>query len=77
MEELIKELMDKAGLDHDQATKTVHTTIAFVKGKLPPFLGDKVEDLITGKFDLGSLFGGGGNSGGSPLDQLGQMFGNK
>ncbi len=82
MQELINELVEKANLTPEAAAKAVETTVNFVKSKLPPFLSDKVEDLIGGKFDLGSMFGGfgGGGSndaGGSPLDKLSGMFGDK
>lgn len=82
MQELINELVTKANLSPEAAAKAVETTISYVKSKLPPFLGDKVEDLIAGKFDLGSMFGGfGGGSdagaGDSPLDKLNNMFGDK
>ncbi|WP_118950743.1 hypothetical protein [Taibaiella helva] len=80
MQELINELVEKANLSPEAAAKAVETTINFVKSKLPPFLSDKVEDLIAGKFDLGSMFGGfGGGSaaGDSPLDKLNDMFGDK
>ncbi|MFT4061171.1 MAG: hypothetical protein QM642_02315 [Edaphocola sp.] len=74
MEALIKELTEKANLSPEQAAKAIETTMNFVKSKLPPFLSDKVEDLMGGKFDLGSMFGGGGDS---PLDKLTGMFGGK
>ncbi len=81
MQELVNELINKAGLSPEAAAKSVETTITFVKSKLPPFLSDKVEELLNGKFDMGSLlsgFGGGSNDGGeSPLDALTGMFGNK
>lgn len=78
MQELVNELVEKAGLTPEAAAKSVETTIGFVKSKLPPFLADKVEDLINGKFDLGSMLGGfgGGDAGESPLDKLTGMFGN-
>jgi hypothetical protein len=80
MQELINELVEKAGLTPESAAKAVDTTIGFVKAKLPPFLSDKVEDLLNGKFDLGAILGGfGGGSGNSesPLDKLSSMFGDK
>ncbi|WP_118972079.1 hypothetical protein [Taibaiella koreensis] len=79
MQELINELIEKANLSPEAAAKAVETTVNFVKSKLPPFLSDKVEDLIGGKFDLGSMFGGfgGGDAGDSPLDKLNNMFGDK
>lgn len=81
MQELINELVEKANLSPEAAAKAVETTISFVKSKLPPFLSDKVEDLISGKFDLGSMLGGFGGGGSateeSPLDKLNGMFGDK
>lgn len=77
MQELINELVAKADLTPEAAAKAVATTIDFVKSKLPPFLSEKVEDLISGKFDLGAMMGGfgGGDAGDSPLDKLNGMFG--
>jgi hypothetical protein len=78
MQELVNELVQKAGLTPEAAQKSVTTTIEFVKSKLPPFLADKVEDLLNGKFDIGSLMGSfGGGKGDSPLDKLTSMFGDK
>jgi hypothetical protein len=80
MQALINELVEKANLSPEAAAKAVDVTIAFVKSKLPPFLSDKVEELINGKFDLGAMmggFGGGGDTDDSPLDKLNGMFGDK
>lgn len=76
MQALINELVEKAGLSEESAQKAVDTTINFIKTKLPPGFSDKLEDLLTGKFDLSSMFGGGGTKGDdSPLDKLSGMFG--
>lgn len=79
MQALINELVEKANLSPEQAGKAVETTINFVKSKLPPFLSEKVEDLMNGKFDLASMMGGfgGGDNNESPLDKLSGMFGEK
>jgi hypothetical protein len=81
MQALINELVEKANLSPEAAAKAVDVTITFVKSKLPPFLSDKVEELINGKFDLGAMMGGFGGGGGdtddSPLDKLNGMFGDK
>jgi nucleoid DNA-binding protein len=77
MQALINELMEKAGLSEESAQKAVDTTINFIKTKLPPGFSDKLEDLLNGKFDLSSMFGGGGSSSESPLDKLSNMFGKK
>lgn len=73
MEELIKELIDKAGLNEDSAQKAVATMVSFVKTKLPDGLSGQVENLLSGNFDISSLFGGGASDsegGSNPLDAL-------
>ncbi len=81
MKELLAELVSKAGLSEEQAQKSLDTTLEFVKGKVPPALGDKIEDILSGNFDIMSLvssFMGGSNSGStgseSPLDKLKGLF---
>jgi len=75
MQELIKELVEKAGLSEASAEKAIETTLTFIKSKLPPMFGDKIEDLIQGKFDLSGLFGGGDDANGeSPIDKLKGLF---
>jgi len=75
MKELIDELVQKVGLSEEQATESVNTMSTFIKGKLPPAFADKFEDLVAGKLDTGSLLSA--FMGGSPLDKLKNMFGNK
>lgn len=77
MQDLINELMTKAGLTEEQAQKAVTTIMNFIKSKLPEGLSDKVEDLMSGKFDLSGMFGGGEKENGSAFDALTSMFGNK
>lgn len=79
MQELIKELTEKAGLSEADAQKSVEVMMEFVKSKVPPAFQDKIEDLVNGKFDMMSLMSAfmssksGGSS--SPLDMLKGMFG--
>jgi polyhydroxyalkanoate synthesis regulator phasin len=79
MQELVKELVEKAGLTEESAEKSIDVMIAFLKSKVPANMQDKVEEIIkTGKFDMMSLMSafmssGGGSS--SPLDMLKGMFG--
>lgn len=79
MQELINELVEKAGLSEEDAAKSVEVMMAFVKTKVPPAFQDKIEDLVNGKFDMMSLMSafmsGGKSGGGSPLDMLKGMFG--
>lgn len=85
MQELIKELIAKAGLSEEMAQKSVSVTKDFIKSKVPPAFQDKIDDILEGKFDVMSLmsaFMSGnsqseGNDSGSPLDTLKGMFGNK
>lgn len=75
MQELINELMQKAGLTEESAKKAIETTMGFIKSKLPPMFGDKIDDIVNGKFDLSSMFGGGSKGDNdSPLDKLKDMF---
>lgn len=75
MEELIKRLQETVGLSSEDATKSVATLVEFVKEKLPIGLGDKVEGLMNGQLDLGSLFGGGpAVAPVNPMDKLKDMF---
>lgn len=77
MQELVNELMQKAGLSEESAKKAVETTVSFIKTKLPAGMSDKVEGLLSGNFDLSSMFGGGSSKDGddNPLDKLKGMFG--
>jgi len=78
MQELINALVEKAHLSPEDAVKAAHTAVDFVKSKVPPFFADKIDDLVNGRFDLGSLmggFGGSGSGGENPLDKLNNMFG--
>lgn len=74
MEQLVKELVEKANLTEEQATKATEVMLAFVKSKVPPMFQDKVDDMIAGKFDMSSIAS---MLGGSPLDMLKGMFGKK
>lgn len=75
MQELINELQSKAGLTSEQAQQAVSVMTNFVKSKLPDGLAGKVEDLMSGNFNLGNLFGGNNDQGGSAFDALSNMFG--
>ena len=53
MEELIKQLTEKAGITPDQAAKAVETIKDFVKEKFPMMAG-AVDNLFGGSSDGGS-----------------------
>jgi hypothetical protein len=78
MQDLINELVEKAGLSPEAAEKATVVMVNFMKSKLPAGFSDKVEGLLAGDFDLGSMFGGGSSSstaGDNPLDKLKGLFG--
>lgn len=74
MSELVKELMEKANLDEAQATKASEVAMEFLKSKLPPAFQGKMDDILAGKFDMGSIMS---MIGGNPMDALKGMFGKK
>ena len=65
MEELIKTVSEKAGINAEQAKTAVTSVIEFIKGKLP-MLGEQVQGLIAGE--------GGGTLAGA-ADALKKKFG--
>lgn len=74
MQELVKELIEKAGLTEEQALKATEVTKEFVKSKVPAGFEDKIDDIMNGKFDPMSMLSSFMN-GGNPLDKLKNMFG--
>ncbi len=57
MQELLKKLTDEVGLNAEQASKTMHTVVDFVKSKLPPSLSATVDNIFTGKMDAAQAMG--------------------
>ena len=66
MDELIKTVSEKAGINAEQAKVAVSSVIDFVKGKMPA-LGEQVQGLISG--------GDGGNPLAGAADALKKKFG--
>jgi uncharacterized protein (DUF2267 family) len=66
MDELIKQVSQKANISPDQAKQAVETVLAFLKDKLPAPLADQVKAALSGQAvdpsavtgALGGLFGG-------------------
>jgi hypothetical protein len=67
MDELIKTVSEKAGINPEQAKIAVSSVLEYVKGKLP-LLGEQVQGLITGS-------GEGGNPLASAADAIKKKFG--
>ena len=53
MDELIKTVTEKAGINPEQAKQAVSCVVEFVKGKFP-MLGEQIQGLITGSGEGGS-----------------------
>jgi hypothetical protein len=51
MDELMAAIQQKTGLPAEQATGAAQAAMDFFKEKLPPPMGDKLEDLISGNAD--------------------------
>jgi len=66
VDELIKTISEKAGINPDQAKLAASAVLEFIKGKLP-MLGEQVQGLITG--------GAGGNPLASAADAIKKKFG--
>lgn len=64
MDELVKLVADKVGINEAQAKQAVETVLAFLKDKLPEPIAGQIEAALKG--DLSDLAGG-----------LGGLFGKK
>ena len=51
MDELMAAIQEKTGLPAEQASGAAQAAMDFFKEKLPPPMGDKLEDLISGNAD--------------------------
>ena len=51
MQELIQNIMAKAGISEQQATVAVNTTKDYIKTKVPPMASGMVDQFFTGTFD--------------------------
>ncbi|MCD6063371.1 MAG: hypothetical protein K0R82_1282 [Flavipsychrobacter sp.] len=48
MEQLEKLLMERAGLTHEQAVKSIETIKEFIQSQLPPMMQGMVDNFIGG-----------------------------
>jgi uncharacterized protein (DUF2267 family) len=63
MDELIKQVVQKAGVSEDQAKQAVETVLGFLKDKLPAPIASQIEGVLSGGEmpdlgDLGKKLGG-------------------
>lgn len=73
MENLINELIQKAGLSPEMAQKASTVVLDYVNKNLPESLKGKGESLLSGNFDVKSLLGD-SNGGDSVIDKVKGMF---
>jgi hypothetical protein len=57
VDELIKTVSEKAGINPEQAKVAVSSVLEYVKGKLP-VLGEQVQGLLSGSGDGGNPLAG-------------------
>lgn len=63
MEELLKTVQEKTGLDLDQAQGAIEAVLDFIKDKLPAPIASQIEGFI----------GGDGGGAGGLMDKLGDL----
>ena len=66
MEELIKQVSERAGISEEQAKAAVETVAGFLKERVPAPYNSYVDNFLSGE---------GGGTGGGLLGSLGNMFG--
>ena len=71
MDDLIKQLQDKTGLDVDKIKSVLEGVAEFLSDKLPGPIGDQIGKLLGG----GDDGGGDDDGGGGLLDQAKGMLG--
>jgi len=74
MEEIIKQVTERAGISEAQARTAVETVVGFLKNRLPEPLAGQVEGFLGG---AGGAVGGVADRAGDVLGGLGGMFGGK
>jgi len=47
MEDLINQLIEKAGLSHDQAEKSLQVIKDYIQSQLPPMMQGMVDNFLT------------------------------
>ncbi len=66
MEELIKQVTERAGISEEQARSAVNTVMGYLKNNLPAGLAGPLDSVLGG---------GGGAGGGGLADQAGNLVG--
>jgi len=74
MDELIKQIVEKTGINEAQARTSVETVIGFLKERLPAPIAGQIDGVAAGS---AGLVGGIADKAGEVLGGLGGMFGGK
>ena len=73
MEELIRQVSQRAGIDEGKARAAVETVVGFLKDKLPAPVAGQLDGVLGG----GGAGGGLADQAGNLMGGLGGMFGKK
>jgi hypothetical protein len=74
MEEIIKQVAERAGINEGQARTAVETVLGFLKNRLPEPIAGQLDGLVGG---AAGAAGGLADTAGNVLGGLGGMFGGK
>ncbi|HEX8721745.1 MAG TPA: hypothetical protein VF736_14010 [Pyrinomonadaceae bacterium] len=85
MDELVKQVVERTGISHEQAQTAVTTVLGFLKNRLPEPLAGQLDGLLGGAAGAaggavgaaGGLAGGLAGTAGDVLGGLGGMLGGK
>lgn len=64
MDQVVKMVQERAGIDEGQARTAVDTVVGFLKDRLPAPVASQIDGVISG----------GGEGSGSPMDQVSGML---
>jgi hypothetical protein len=66
MDQVVRMIQDRAGINAEQARTAASTVVGFLKDKLPPPIASQVDGVLND-----------GDGGSSPMDQVGDMLGKR
>jgi hypothetical protein len=67
MDQLVKLVQERTGIGEEQARTAVDTVLDFVKDRLPAPIAGQVDGVVRGD----------AHGGGSPMDRVGSLFGDR
>lgn len=66
MDQVVKMVQERTGIDESKARTAVDTVVGFLKDRLPAPVAGQIDGVISG--------GGSGDEGSSPMDQVSGML---